>query len=312
MNFFIRSSFLSLLVVIAGCLSSKAWAGLCQDKPTGSITPSHVYLQTECAILEIKMIRAAKSLDDVPREPGVQVKKNPIHVYGKCLEVIEKIGRAQSSWGITPAQVGQIPIRNVTPSEVYDCVERILVELQRIKTQLNISVTITSPPLADDKLPSHVYENMWKASYLLDAAAGQISPSYVYRNTQLVINEIKLIAKFQKISMETVEVPASIDGKTPKDVNLQGFKNLHTFSKWQRKLGVDPLRVSGFPSGNIRPSDVYDTTNNMLAELVRIKAHLSITSPRGFISVVEGKTPPDVFAQMQVISSLLKDIIGKS
>ena len=65
-----------------------------------AVTPSDVYQQAEWAIAEINNIRLHMKVTDIPRVPGVQVNKKPLHVYAKSLEVLEKIARIQQDVGL--------------------------------------------------------------------------------------------------------------------------------------------------------------------------------------------------------------------
>ncbi|MBE9563384.1 MAG: hypothetical protein IMF12_11045, partial [Proteobacteria bacterium] len=76
-------------------------------------TPSHVYQVTENIVSEIGILREAIGVDDEPNEPEAQRGKTPIHVYGKGLELLEKISKAQRKLGMTPAEVGEIPLRDI-------------------------------------------------------------------------------------------------------------------------------------------------------------------------------------------------------
>ena len=71
------------------------------------------------------------------------------------------------------------------------------------------------------------------------------------------------------------------------------------------------FRVPAFPAGKITPSDVFDTTNLLIAELVRVKVHLGLTTPRAEVPVPEGKKPEHVLAQMQLIGTNLDQLLAK-
>jgi len=289
--------FLRLFAVLLASFSLSFFSVAVAQK----LSPSHVYQNTERLIAEIELIRAKLNVQDKPRYPGVQIKKKPIHVYAKALEVLEKVARAQGRQGLTKAEVGAIPIRKISPTEVFAISDRVLSELRRLKQKLNITQTIAEPKFVAGKRPSDVYENMWRASYLLDGVAGTIEPSFVFRNTRLILAELEQIsAKLGVASLK--KAPLAVEGKLPKDVNLQSFKNMHLLARLQRKLKIEPLRAPSFPSGKITPSDVYDTTNLLLSELVRIKVALNIVTPRPSIALLEGKRPPDVLSQMQLIA----------
>ncbi len=272
------------------------------------ITPSHVYQQAQLIVGEVQIIRQVMNADASARTPGVQTDKRPIHVYAKSLEVMGKVARTLSALGLAPPEIGSIPLHTVTPQEVYDSTQRILRQLARIKSKLNITQKSVVPELTTGYTPSDVYEKVWLASNLMDAVAGQVSPNLVYRNTMYVLAELDLIASAANIQLEQ-SAPAPLPGIGPKRVNLEGFMNLYRLANLERQLGMPPLRVANFPSGKITPADVFDTTNTMLAELARIKNSLGISKFYSQVSPPKGKKPPDVHANMRLIATQLRQLI---
>ena len=79
----------------------------------GGTTPSHVYQCTEDLISEIDILREGIGLTDIPIDPEPQTNKTPVHVYGKALEVMEKISRSERKLGMAPVKVGQIPLKEI-------------------------------------------------------------------------------------------------------------------------------------------------------------------------------------------------------
>ena len=310
-----RRCFLSIIVLtfsVIGATSLSAQQTLpasTDDSGTSiSITPNHVYQQAQRIVGEVQIIREAMNANEPARIPGVQTDKRPIHVYAKSLEVLEKIARTQSVLGLPPVTVGSIPLRKVTPQEVYESTLQIIDQLEQVKSRLNITQQAPTPSLQSGLTPSDVYEKIWLASNLMDAVAGQVSPNLVYRNTQYVLAEIDQVAARMNILLKQ-QAPAPLAGVGPKRVNLEGFMNLHRLANLERKLGVTPLRVANFPSGNITPADVFDTTNTMLAELARIKHFLGIEQSYKPIAPPTGKKPPDVHANMRLIATSLQQLI---
>lgn len=274
-------------------------------------TPSHVYQATQNIIAEIELIRTANNDSKITRIPGIQSGKLPLHVYSKSLEVMEKIARYQNKLGLTPVKVDQIPLETINPSDVYLQTEQLLSELARIKTALRIDTNPTPAQLVKGKGPSDVYENLWRASYMLDGLVGQTSPNEVFLNTLYIREELAQIAK--QLGVETRTDPLQpTTGKSPEDVNLEAFKHLHRIGLLERYLEITPIRVPSFPAGDIRPSDVFDSTNVMLAELVRVKVFLGIKTQRSTQARPKDKKPDDVFHQMRFIDNSLLALLAST
>ena len=275
----------------------------------GSASASHVDQLVEDIISEIVVLRKAMDVQSTPREPGVQVRKVPLHVHAKMIEVLEKLTRLQRRLKMPVAQVPQIPIKQIESEDVAQLARVVLVQLRLVKSKLNLTESIKETSFVDGMTASDIYEKTWRASYLLDALVGETDPNYVFRNVLYVRSELEQIAEKLAVSLSST-VPASRKGKLPKDVNLEGFKNQHKLVKVERKLSMVAFSVPDFPAGNITPSDVFDTSNMLLAELVRIKVHLKISTPRDDFAVPSGKKPPDVLAQMQLVGFNLNALLG--
>ncbi len=274
------------------------------------ITPSHVFQKAQQIVVEISAIREAQNISTTAREPGVQANKRPLHVYSKSLEVIEKIGRYQDSIDMERVNTNQIPLRNVTPSEVYEQADLILTELSRIRKFQNLLYSRKTVSFIAGKGPSDVYEIMWKASYLLDALAGQTSPNEVFLNTQYILEELSLISENLGADIDKQNAALRVGTKTPEDVNIEAYKTLHKIGRLQRHLDVAPISPSPFPPGKITPNDALDTTKTILAELVRVKIALGIKTMKHTQAIPLGKNPDAVFDQMLLISAHLKPILA--
>ena len=77
----------------------------------------------------------------------------------------------------------------------------------------------------------------------------------------------------------------------------------------EKELGLSPMRLPSFPSGEITPSDVFNATNMILVEMVRIKVKLGITTELAEVMLVEDKKPSMVLVKMQLIESNLKELL---
>lgn len=274
-------------------------------------TPSHVFQNAERLILEIKLIRKNQNLNTKTRDPGVQFNKLPIHVYGKGLEVFQKIADLQKKAGLNPSRVPTIPTRKITPSDVFSLVSKLNSAILKVKKTWGISKKIKQPRLIKGKVPSDAYQNLWRASFALDGLIPQLKPGHVYRNADYLMDELEIIRqKMGKSSFSSNSNAQGGDRKiTPKDVLVEAYKNLYRVGKLQRKLGITPFTPPNFPIGKITPSDPFDATSMMLAELVRIKIKLKIKQNYTKRDVPPGKTPGDVLFRVVDVGSAVGQLV---
>ncbi|RDH81460.1 MAG: hypothetical protein DIZ80_15370 [endosymbiont of Galathealinum brachiosum] len=264
------------------------------------ITPSDVYERSEQVVLEIQHLRNELNVQHSPRVPGVQNNKKPLHVYAKSLEILEKIHDAEVSMGLAAVKVEPIPLKVITPEDVFQQAELILEELRKIQNSKNVGQSEEVAQLVLGKTPSDVYQNFWKASFMLDGLAPKISPDDVYQRSVLILKNLELLANKHSISLET-EVNTNPDETTPYQVNLQAYLNLHKFTYLEKKYGLNAFRVPEYPQGEINPSDVYDAINMMMAELAYVKRHHKILIKVESGSQSTGKKPKDVLSNLQLV-----------
>ena len=287
-----RGGILSAVIQPLRMLQSEAAA---QD--AGDITPSHVYQATSDLISEIEIMRDAMGVTIYPVEAEPAEDRAPIHVYAKSLEVLEKISAAQRRMGMKPARIGQIPVKEITPKDVYRSVQNSIAEMRRMKAQLVIEEAIRPAPLDGGMTPSAVYEHLGDASYLLDGLVGHpTDPNDVHTHMVYLHDEMELIAAKLKVALE-LEPPAVNGRKRMKEVAQQVLRATFKVINLQTRLGMDASGVPQVTLVRVSPAQVFEATNILLAEMVRIKAHLGIDLPRVEHAPSRNKKPRDVFAQ---------------
>ena len=264
----------------------------------GDITPSHVFQATQDLIAEIEVLREAMGISDYPNEAEPQEGRAPIHVYAKTLEVMRKVARIQSKFGITPAEVGQIPVKAIVTKDVFSNVQAIVGELRRVKSQLVIEDEIQPAPLVGGKTPTFVYKNLGDASFLLDGLVGRpLTPNDVYGNVLRIHDEMELIAA--KLGAELELDPPAVNGrKRPMEVAQQMLRATYKTINLQTRLGMDASSVPTLTLVRVTPAEVFEISNLLLAEMARIKMHLSIELPYASRGEERNRTPADVFAQV--------------
>ena len=304
-----------LIVALGGLallgLSSLPNQALSQELKYEEVTPSHVYQATSDLISEIEILREAMGITVYPVEAELQEDRAPIHVYSKSLEVLEKISAAQRRLGMPPAPIGQIPVKDIKPGDVYRSVQNSLAEVRRIKEQLVIEDDIRPAPLEGGKTPTYVYQHLGDASFLLDGLVGHpIDPNDVYNHIVYLHEEMELIAAKLKVALELTP-PAVDQRKRMKEVAQQVLRATFKIINLQTRLGMDASGVPQITLVRVSPAEVYEATNVLLAEMVRIKAHLDIDLPRTDQALSRNKRPRDVFGQVLLLIKNL-DILAKA
>ena len=297
---------------LAGCLVLLAASGAAPAQTAPSdITPSHVYQATSDLIAEIEIVRDAMGVTVYPVEAEAAEDRAPIHVYAKSLEVLEKISASQKRLGMKPAKIGQIPVKQIGAKDVYRSVQHNIAEMRRMKAQLVIEDEIVPTPLDGGMTPSDVYEHLGDASFLLDGLVGHpTDPNDVHTHLVYLHDEMELIAAKLKVALE-LDPPAVNGRKRMKEVAQQVLRATFKVVNLQTRLGMDASGVPQMTLVRVSPAEVFEATNILLAEMVRIKAHLGIDLPRVEHAPSRNKQPRDVFAQALLLIQNL-DALAKA
>ncbi|MCY4025741.1 MAG: hypothetical protein OXG72_07685 [Acidobacteria bacterium] len=289
--------------------SDRGWFDAIADWFSGSddsddvadATPSDVYRTSLDVLAEIRILREELGADDFPAEAEAQDDRAPLHVYAKSLEVMGKVSRVQRRLGMPVANVGQIPVKVIEPGDVLASLSTLLDQLREIKSQMVIAREIDPAPLETGKTTSMVYKNLADASFQLDGLVGRpLNPNDVYLNTMHLLDDLALIAAELGAPVRE-EAPAVEARKTPKDVAQQVLRASYKMVNLQTRLGMDASSVPTLTLVRVTPSEVFDATNMLLAETMRVKHHLGINTRREERVPSRNKQPTDVFAQVLLV-----------
>lgn len=272
------------------------------DKPQEAVyrdaTPSEVFRAVQDLTAEITVLRDEFGVYDFPPEAEAQEDRAPVHVYAKTLEVLSKVIGVQQRFGVPAGAARQIPFKEIESGDVLANVQHIIDEVREFKVHMVIEREIEPATLVEGQTASSVYKSLADASFLLDGLRGRpLTPDDVYQNCTYILDEMERVAEALGVSFEA-ELPEVEDAKRPKDVAQQVLRATYKMINLQTRLGMDASGVPGLTLVRVTPSEVFDSTNMLLAEMARIKLHLDIDAPREERPAPRGKTPSDVFAQV--------------
>ena len=306
---FVSSGLLALFVV-PGMASAeeRGWfewffdrSAAVADEGPADVTTSHVFRATKDLLAEIAILRDELGVAGYPVEPEFLEDRAPVHVYAKTLEVLQKVARVQSRYGVTPVEVGLIPLKEIVPADVLRSVNDLVNEVRRIKTQMVIESEIEPAELVHGKTPRMVYKNLAEASFLLDGLRGwPLTPEDVYGQVMAVLDEMELIAAKLEVPLQ-LDPPVVNTSKKPIEVARQVLYATYKVINLQTRLGMDASVAPTLTLVRVTPSEIYDATNILMAEMNRIKVHLGIDLPREPRPDPGTKGQDEVFAQVMLI-----------
>ena len=251
-----------------------------RPEPREPVSPSQVFQATEDLLAEIEVLLAAFATSHFPPRAGIIEGRAPVHVYAKSLEVLAKVTQVQRRLGLPLARMGHLPVKTIDGADVLDHVEYVLRELRSIKTQMAIDGQIETAPLRPGSTSSMNYQNLADASLMLDGLVGRtLTPADVYRNALSIFDELELVAAMLGVSVSFELAPVDQE-IAPADVAAQILRATYSVIDLQARLQMEPSEVPAMTLVRVSPSESYDATNLLLAEISRIKAHLGVTLAR--------------------------------
>ena len=267
------------------------------------VGPSHVFRATEDLIAEIEVLRAELAIFHFPPRAELIEGRAPVHVYAKSLEVVAKVSQVQHRLGLPPARMGHLPAKIIDSTDVLDHIQYVLRELRSIKVQMGIDGRIEAAPLSSGRTSSMNYRNLANASLLLDGLIGRtLTPADVYRNALSVFDELQLVAAMLGVSL-SFELPWIEQEIAPADVTAQVLRATYKAINLQTRLQMESSRVPSMTLVRVSPSENYDATNLLLAEIARLKVHLGVTLTRANRpNLPTDQQSKDVFALVTLIA----------
>ena len=220
----------------------------------------------------------------------------PRHALQKGYEIYFKLNRLREQLGIPVVSVGSLePRLEVKPLLTYEQLRRIRAELDLLLERLEIDEPLPPVPVVAGKTPVDVYNKLRELSLHLDHVTGdQLVPSQVFGEAMRIYHDINAILSYLRISDETVP-PAKREGVTPVDAYQFAFDLLGEVQRLQRMANIPRTDFSEFQGRGRAPSDVFEMTQLIIAELQTVKAHLGMRrdlTPTA--SHYSGKSPAEV------------------
>ena len=272
------------------------------------MSADHVYRATLDLLREIEVLREAQGVADDPGEPEARADPTPLDTYIESREVMEKTARVQRRLGMIPVEAAPVPVKEITSLDLHRHVRTILEEVRRVKRQLVVRRAIQPAPLSEGVSPSLVLRNLEYASSLLDGLVGRTTTSNdVYMHVRLVRDEMALIGAHLGV-VPASEAPVTGGNREPREVAEQVLRAVYKTINLQFRLGMEASSVPNVELENVTPADVFDTTNILLGELMRIKVHLDIQSLPDGRPYSQKMQASDAFAEVLLVLANLEAI----
>ncbi len=235
-------------------------------------------------------------------------------VYYQAITLFEKANQLsfeqvrERSPSLPPPKAG------IQSSDVKNVVEKTLVRLRAVKSQLRISTEIKNIPLEIGQTPTHVYLAIEQANRQLNVMLDQrFAPKDVYQQVSLAIGyTARILANFPA----STRIPSDESlkhGKIPAEV-LQRLVSCYSqirsiFEHYN--LDMLSLKVNTVSLALIEPSDVYDMASLLVSELAYLHTQFPEAIPPRPVYDPGRKFPSHVYQRVGILEKQL-DVLATS
>ena len=283
-------------------------------------TPNDVYALSEFILKKIQLMKDLRGIRAEAKQTTYIYGLKPIHVYVKGIENLEKIAKLKELEGFKPSQSPTAPNIAITPSEVYELILRLDDEINLLFNYEDIQANdnklesyreVINKKHYKEKTSSDVYDYLWKVSYELDAILNlDYTPNETYVLAKKIENDIQKIAEYFLKHSLNLELKQNIS-KKPSDVFASSLQLLDKLQYIKDRGNFTSVKTTIPKDKVITPTSVYNALRIVSATISEIRVFYGISESDYTISVVENKTPSDVYSVVElanrIISKALKD-----
>ncbi|WP_151900846.1 hypothetical protein [Sulfurimonas hydrogeniphila] len=283
-------------------------------------TPNEVYALSEYILHKIMRIKERRGIQLKAKKVPYVYGLEPIYVYVKGLEDLEKTAKLKSLEGFYPSQIPDAPNTKITPSEVYELILRLDDEINLVYNTKKYNYNFISyrnyleKKIYQDKTPSDVYNLLWKISYELDTILNQ-----EYTPNETYILAVKLYKNIQTVSYHLTQkqilVPLlKYESKAPSDVFMQSLQLMQTLTKIKKRGNLNSATLTIPRDKIITPNSVYNALRLISGTVSELRVYYNIQEHTTALSqkTPKNKTPSDVFSVLEATNKLAQQILKDS
>lgn len=233
-------------------------------------TPSDVYQLMLSVEAEVELIRLEMGIVSKIKPDFAVSDAQPREVYFQALTLFDKANRLMFEQ-IREREVESIRQRtNLTPSDVFQLVERSLAIILRVKESLRISEDAKVETLVGTRTPTDGFKLIVRTNRVLNRLLDQrFAPAEVYQQLTYGVGLTSSILGTVTSSGRLGTEPRFVRRKTPADVYgklISIYLILHEtmMLSGEKSLLIDPAELA---QDHTDPSDVYDMASLLIAEL---------------------------------------------
>ena len=289
-------------------------------------TPSDVYEQSETIVAIARFLRQSQGDFSDIKKPEIEKGLHPNHALNTSYLLLRKIAKIEKKLWMKQTDVPKKSYRVITPTHVYDSLQNIIAEMQRLKRRIGVERYFEVKHTKDDKTPSDVVANLLYAKELLPEFKVSVSlkqynkkllkktPNEVYALTDDILEKLNIIAKYKGINFN-IQNPPYIYGLDPSHVYQKGIESIEKTSRFKITEGFHKSIIPSQPFKEVTPDEVYELVSwldSTITLIIKRNYNKNIKQYRYMISKknYSNKTPSDVYNNLWKISNKLDRLLG--
>ncbi|MBF0455857.1 MAG: hypothetical protein HQL72_13710 [Magnetococcales bacterium] len=293
----------------------------------GGFSPSDVYAQSVRIVNLVQFLRQTQRVSvNIKKQPAPKG-KHPNHALAATYQLLKKISFAEKNLWIAPVDIPVVPKKVITPTEVYDALQGVIAELQRIKYRLGVERHFPTPMVKPGKTPDDVIQNLAWATAMMptfslqnrvwqqDPAQLNKTPDDVYMAIRHAVTELERYQASLGIRPKNQKPPEG-SGLQSRHVYQQMLYSIEKIDQLRRQNGLGGLAIPRNPLRTITPHEVYELALRLDIEMDIIYKNAGLTDTEVYATsihpvTVSGKSSSDVYHELWRFSCLLDDILGE-
>ncbi len=287
-------------------------------------TPTDVYALSEQILKRVKFLRKLQCINSSVVVPEKKENLHPNHALYTSLELLKKIHTIEKKLWMPPVPIVAAKEKVISPTEVYDSLQTVNAELNRISWRLGVERHFENIEPDEEKTPSDVVQNLEFAIALLpsfDFNEGvnqypidslKKSPNDVFALSEYILEKINAI-KADKGIRKTPKETQYIYGLKPIHVYVKGIEALEKVQKLKILEGSHISESPESPDRKISPSEVYELILRLDDELSLLYPNSAKQAYREVLDKKEysDKTPSDAYNNLWKITYQLDTILNQ-
>jgi len=156
-----------------------------------------------------------------------------------------------------------------------------------------------SEKINENKTPSDVYNNLWKVSNSLDRLLGtEYTPNETYILAEQIEHSVDSILTYFKI-LKSSPISVNTTVKSPREVFYESLSLHQTLNEIKQRANIKTQNVNIPKEKYITPNSVYNALRIITASINSFMIVYDIQVEEHISSIVEHKTPTDVYKLVQ-------------